>query len=330
MRVLVTGMGGELGTRVAQILESDPKVKDILGVDFVPPRRRLQRAEFTRIDPLNTERQERIITEFAPQWVLHFGVYEPHSRMAPQEADSRTRHSTVTSLRAAAKGGALERVVVRSGLEIYGRGGARARVPDASVPVAPSSLYGRMVRRVESVAAAIGRRNDIPVAAIRMAPVLGSHVPSPLGRILRLPAVPIPAFADPPFSLCAPEDACQAMVRAAQLGLDGPINVVGPGAASPWQIVRFGNRIPIPVMGALWSLAGRGTEVVGAPMPDHVSELLSAGRTGDTGRVGELGLESLTPTQVIAHDVSEWADGVTRQQPAIAVAGGTDACRQGS
>ncbi|MGB2757606.1 MAG: NAD-dependent epimerase/dehydratase family protein [Acidimicrobiia bacterium] len=320
MRVLVTGMGGELGTRVAQILEADPKVTDILGVDFVPPRRRLQRAEFTRIDPLNAERQEKVIAEFAPQWVVHFGVYEPHSRMAPQEADARTRHSTVSSLRAAAKGGALERVVVRSGLEIYGRGGARARVPDESVPVAPSSLYGRMCRRVESVATAIGRRHEVPVAAIRMAPVLGSHVPSPLGRILRLPAVPIPAFADPPFSLCAPEDACQAMVRAVQRGLDGPINVVGPGAASPWQIVRFGNRIPIPVVGPLWALAARGTEVVGAPMPDHVSELLSAGRTGDTGRIGELGMDSLTPTQVIAHDVYEWAEVVTIKPTSLAVA----------
>ena len=35
--VLVTGMGGELGTRVAQLLEEEPSVTDIVGVDFVPP-----------------------------------------------------------------------------------------------------------------------------------------------------------------------------------------------------------------------------------------------------------------------------------------------------
>ncbi len=320
MRVLVTGMGGELGTRVAQILEADTKVDDIIGVDFVPPRRRLKRAEFTRVDPLNTQRMEKVITEFAPQWVVHFGVYEPHSRMAPHEADKRTRASTVSTLRAAAKGGALERIVVRSGLEIYGRGGGRSRVPDEAAPVAPSTLYGRMCRRVESVTVSIGRRHDVPVAAIRMAPVLGSHVPSPLGRILRLPAVPVPVMVDPPFSLCAPEDACQAMVNAVRYGVDGPVNLVGPGAASPWQIVRLGGRIPIPVIGPLWSLAARGTEVVGAPMPDHVIELLSAGRTGDTGRVGELNMDPLVPTQTIAQDVFAWADVVTMTPQPLAVA----------
>ncbi len=320
MRVLVTGMGGELGTRVAQLLESNTKIREILGVDFVPPRRRLHRAEFTRIDPLNTQRQEKVIAEFAPQWVVHFGVYEPHSRMAPSEADARTRSSTVSALRAAVNGGALERIVVRSGLEIYGRGGARSRVPDESVPVAPSTLYGRMCRRVESVAASIGQRHEIPVAAIRMATVLGSHVPSPLGRILRLPAVPVPAFADPPFSLCAPEDACQAMVRAVNLGIDGPINVIGGGAASPWQIVRVGNRVPIPLLGPAWSLAARGTELVGAPMPDHVAELLSSGRTGDNGRVGELAMDPLTSTQSIAHDLFDWADVVQLKPQQVAVA----------
>ena len=51
LRVLVTGMGGELGTRVAQMLEERPEVGEIVGCDFVPPRRRLRRSEFRRIDP---------------------------------------------------------------------------------------------------------------------------------------------------------------------------------------------------------------------------------------------------------------------------------------
>ena len=50
MRVLITGMGGELGTRVAQLLEARTDVTEILGVDFVPPRRRLRRSEFRRRD----------------------------------------------------------------------------------------------------------------------------------------------------------------------------------------------------------------------------------------------------------------------------------------
>ena len=55
-KILVTGMGGELGTRVAQLLEQKTWATEIVGVDFVPPRRRLRRAEFRRIDPRDRDK----------------------------------------------------------------------------------------------------------------------------------------------------------------------------------------------------------------------------------------------------------------------------------
>src|SRR5436853_4985676 len=86
VRVLVTGMGGETATRVAQMLEARPDVEEIVGFDFVPPRRRLRRAEFKRIEPGDRDRLVDFVTEFAPDAVAHFGVYEPDSRMGPREA----------------------------------------------------------------------------------------------------------------------------------------------------------------------------------------------------------------------------------------------------
>ena len=77
-KVLVTGMGGELGTRVAQLLEQRSWATEIIGVDFVPPRRRLRRAEFRRIDPRPaTAVGVEFVEEVAPNVVAHFGVYEP-------------------------------------------------------------------------------------------------------------------------------------------------------------------------------------------------------------------------------------------------------------
>ena len=66
MRVLVTGMGGELGTRVAQLLEGRREVTEVAGFDFVPPRRRLRRATFARIDPRDRDRLVAFVTDFAP------------------------------------------------------------------------------------------------------------------------------------------------------------------------------------------------------------------------------------------------------------------------
>jgi UDP-glucose 4-epimerase len=308
MRVLVTGMGGEIGTRVAQMLEERPEVSEIAGFDFVPPRRRLRTATFKRIDPRDRDRLVAFVTEFAPMAVAHFGVYEPDSRMSPRDALMATEACTVHALGAAARAGALERVAVRSGLDVYGRGRGHPLVPDEDAPLAPTTLYGRMCIEVESVAAGIARRHGLSVSALRYAVVAGSHIPSPLGRILRLPAVPVPAFADPAFSLLDRDDAARAMVEALLRRHDGPLNVVGPGATSPWQAVRFGGRIPIPVVGPGWNLAARSAELLGAPVPEHVLELLQHGRTADGSRaIAELELGFVRPTQEVLADLYEWA-----------------------
>ncbi len=310
MRVLVTGMGGELGTRVAQLLEERDDVTEIAGCDFVPPRRRLRRAEFRRIDPRRRERLRDFVLDFAPTHVAHFGVYEPASRLSPDDASARTELATVTALSAAARTGRLEYVVVRSGLEVYGPRQNRASIPDESVPPAPRSPYGSSLLRVETVAAGLGRRHGVAIGALRYAPVVGSHVPSPLGRLLRLPVVPVSATNDPPFSLVHPEDACRAMVAALVHGHDGPLNIVGPGAASPWQAVRLGGRIPLPVIGPLWGAASRSAELLGAAIAPHVVELLRSGRTGAGEAAAVLGLGTLRSTQEVLTDLYEWAEVV--------------------
>ena len=255
--VLVTGMGGELGTRVAQLLEEKSWATEIIGVDFVPPRRRLRRAEFRRIDPRDRDRLVAFVEEVAPNVIAHFGVYEPSSRMTPGSAAERTELCTIAALSAAAHAGNLEYVVIRSGLEVYGPRSHHASVPDESVMPAPATPYGASLLSVEAIAAGVRARSGIGVCAMRYAPVVGSHVPSPVGRLLRLPAVPVPAFADPPFSLLHPDDAATAMVAAIERRHDGPLNVVGTGAATPWQAARLGGRIPLPVLPPLWNATSR-------------------------------------------------------------------------
>jgi UDP-glucose 4-epimerase len=146
------------------------------------------------------------------------------------------------------------------------------------------------------------------VAALRLAPVVGSHTPSPLGRLLRLPAVPVPAFADPAFCVLHQLDAARAWVEALVRGHDGPLNVVGSGAASPWQAVRLGGRVPVPMAGPAWDVARRVAELAGAPVPAHVLELLRHGRAGDGSRaVHALGLTDMRPTQDVLAELFEWA-----------------------
>lgn len=320
MRVLITGMGGELGTRVAQLLEERREVTEIFGVDFVPPRRRLRRSEFRRIDPRDREKLAAFVMDVAPQAVAHVGIYEPASRLPPRMAARYTYACAVAALGAAARAGNLERIAVRSGIAAYGRGPGRPGVPDEDAPVAPTTPFGRSLLAVEALAADLGRRHGIPVAALRMATIAGSHMPSPLGRVLRLPAVPVPAMADPVFQLLHAEDAALSMVAALLADVDGPLNIVGPGAASVWQAVRLGGRIPIPISGPLWSVAAQAVELAGAPMPPHVVELLTRGSAADGSRaVDVLGLNALRSTHDVCIELYEWAT-VTPLRSDIAIA----------
>ena len=317
MRVLVTGMGGHLGTRVAQLLEERADVEAVVGFDLAPPRRRLRRATFTRIDPRDRERLIAFVRDFAPTAVAHFGVYEPAARLGVRTAGPASEDCTVNALGAAVRAGALEHVVVRSGLEVYGRGRRRSEVPDEGAVLGPASPFGRTCLDVEAHAASLSRRHGIPVAALRLAPVSGSRAPSPIGRLLRLPAVPVPALADPPFQLLHTDDAARAMVAALLRRAEGAFNVVGPGAASPWQAVHLGRRIPVPTWGPGWPAAARAAEVLGAPVPAHVIDLMRRGLVADDTRARtELGLVDLVPTQQVLADLFAWAS-VTPVAPVV-------------
>ena len=90
MRVLVTGLGGELGTRVALLLEARADVEAIVGIDIEPPRRYLTRTDFHRIDPRDRARNVALVREFEPTVVAHVGTYEPNARCSPKAAVERT------------------------------------------------------------------------------------------------------------------------------------------------------------------------------------------------------------------------------------------------
>jgi UDP-glucose 4-epimerase len=242
---------------------------------------------------------------------VHLGVYEPDARCGPRAARERTDAAADAVLGAVADSPGVESVVVRSGIEVYGRGAGAVTVPDESVALAPRSAFGRSLARVEWRAGHAAAAGAL-VTVLRLAPVIGPHVPSPLGRYLRLPVVPFNALADPPFSVVHHEDAARAVVTALLAKRPGTFNVVAPGAVTVSQAARLGGRVPLPLAGPSWLVARRLADLAGAPVPDHLVELLGRGRTADGGRAGSvLGIAPARPTREVVRLVHEWAP-VTR------------------
>ncbi len=277
-----------MGSRVALMLEAEPWVGALAGIDVDPPRRRLRKAEFHLIQPSNRDRIVDVVTTFNPHVLIHIAVWEPFSRATPALAKRLTAEATTAVVGAAAECPALEHLVVRSGTEVYGRARNAPTRPDESTPLAPTSDYGCTLAGIEASAAAVAKRIGITTTALRLAPVLGPHVPSPLGRLLRQPAVPFSLLADAPFDVIMETDAARAFVAAAARRVNGPVNAVAPGAITALQAILRGKRIPIPLIGPEWQIARRISQMFGAPVPDHVIELMHRGRLADGGRMEEL------------------------------------------
>ncbi len=285
-RVFVSGVGGELGTQIASLLENEPWVGSLAGIDANPPRARFKRMEFHRIHPHEHDRIVSTVMDFDPHVLVHAAVWEPNSRAAPKLAAELTDSAATSILGAAAECASLEHVVVRSAISVYGKDSLTR--PDEDAPLRPTSGWGHTAAEIERIAASVGTRIGVGVGIVRLAPVLGPHVPSPLGRLLRLSAVPFNVFGDPSFAVIRQNDAAQAMVAAARERLAQPVNVVASGSVTASQAAHRGRRLAIPTFGPQWIIARRVAALAGAPIPDQVAETLIHGRLADNGRMREL------------------------------------------
>lgn len=287
-RVLVTGMGGELGSLVASHLERAEWVSDIAGCDVDPPRRLLRRARFERVAHTDQRRITSLVRTFNPHVIVHMGVWEPHARLATNEARAHTESFARAVFDAAHEVEALESVVVRSGVEIYGASTHSPRIAVESTPILPNTIYGHMLNVIEHQANDLHIARGVPVCTLRLAPVLGPHVPSPLGRLLRLPAVPYHSMGNPAFCVVEDHDAAHAFCSAAEREVHGIVNIVANGAISVLRAAMVGRRVPIPSFGPGWWMARSVSSAAGAPVPDHVADLLGNGRLAASNEAAHL------------------------------------------
>ncbi|MEY4401910.1 MAG: hypothetical protein RL072_1775 [Actinomycetota bacterium] len=278
-RLLVVGVGSELGSLATALLEQQGRFGDVHGIDVHPPRRRLRRTTFHRVEHSDTVHFVREVTSIRPDVVVHLGVWEPHARLGTKEARLATGNYATSLCEALAGLAGLSRVVVRSGIEVYGS--HAGRVHDEHSAIAPTSTYGHMLSSLEAMIAEAAP-STATTTVLRLAPVIGAHVPSPLGRLLRLPFVPVDPTSRAQFQVVADDDAARAVVHAALNGRHEAVNVVAESPVRISAVMRQGRRLPVPVLPLTWPIASSLASLAGAPLPDHVRELLQHGRLART------------------------------------------------
>src|ERR687889_20697 len=116
---MVTGVSRYLGGRFAQLLQADPDISRVIGVDVVPPKQDLGDAEFVRADIRNPI-ISKVITQADVDTVVHMSVIA-----TPVGAGGRATMKeinvigTMQLLAACQKAPSLRKFVVKSSTAVY-------------------------------------------------------------------------------------------------------------------------------------------------------------------------------------------------------------------
>ena len=312
--VLVVGVSRHLGGAFARRLSRDESIDRIIGVDVVPPRHGIGRAEFMRAD-IRSPLVGRIISGNSVDTVVHIGVIA-----TPRAGGGRSTQKeinvigTMQLLAACQRAESVTKLVVKSTAGVYG---SSPRDPamfteDMSAKRMPRSGWARDSVEVEGYVRGLSRRRpDMEITTLRFANVIGPRIRTAFTDHFSLPVIPIPLGYDARLQFVHEDDCVAAMAHAVHAPGVGPVNVAGDGIITATQAANIAGRpfvlVPRMTTGMIADVAKRfGLVDIGSDQLD----MMTFGRGLDTTRMREtLGFEPAYSTRAAYEDFARATKG---------------------
>jgi UDP-glucose 4-epimerase len=285
--VLVTGVSRDLGARFASSLAAEEQV-EVVGLDVIPPRHDLGKANFVRADIRNPV-IAKVIAARRVDTVVHLAVVA-----APGRAGGRSSMKeinvigTMQLLAACQRAETIQKLIVQSSISVYG---SSPRDPakfteDMSPRAQPRTGFGKDSVEIESYVRGLARRRpDVVVTTLRLANLMGAGVDSQVTRYLSLPLVPRVMGFDARLQFLHPSDAIDALLLVTHRDVPGTFNVGAPDIVTLSQALRKMGRPTLSVPRAAAPLVA--TVVRQARLVDFSADQVDAltyGRAMDTSR----------------------------------------------
>jgi UDP-glucose 4-epimerase len=291
--VLVTGVSRDLGSHFARSLAADEHI-EVVGIDVIPPRQDLGKADFVRADIRNPVISKVIATR-GVDTVVHLAVVAAPGAGGRSSMKEINVIGTMQLLAACQKAETFRKLVVQSSISVYG---ASPRDPakfteDMSARAQPRTGFGKDSLEIESYVRGLGRRRpDVVVTTLRLANLMGAGVDSHVTRYLSLPVVPRVMGFDARLQFLHPNDAVAALLLATSRDVPGTFNVGAADIVTLSQALRKMSRPSVLVPQSAAPLVA--TLVRQARLVDFSTDQIDAltyGRAMDTSRfTAETGL----------------------------------------
>jgi UDP-glucose 4-epimerase len=309
-RVLITGVGSQVGSLLAARLESDPEVEHVAGLDTRPPKVALERTEFIEADIRDPE-----IARLIPPTGADTLVHEQIVRQPGPGMGSRTMHDvnvmgTLQLLAACEQVPTLRTIVVRGSAGIYG---AEPHAPqffeEEMARMFPlRTRFQRDVAEIENYFETYARRHPgVSCTMLRYQPAIGPGLRTQITRYLSQPVCPTYMGFDPRIQLVDIEDALESIVAAVRNPVQGAVNVAGPGTIGLSRMIRLAGRRALPIASPLFgAVTSTGQRLGLDTQSEDFERLLRYGRGVDTRRLTEE--VGYTPLHTTVQAVESWIE----------------------
>jgi UDP-glucose 4-epimerase len=268
-RVVITGISTRWGGELARVLERDPGVDYVAGIDTHTPQVSLDRTELIEAD-LRNPALSRLLPSTEADTIVHCGILlYPEPGRPPRVLHEINVIGTLQLLAACERTPTLRHVIVRGSAAIYGCEGAAPQffTEDRAQAEPLRTRFQRDISELEEYFANFARRHpDLTCTMLRFQPEIAADLDAPLVRYLSLPVVPVQLGYDPRLQLLHADDANGALAVAVADPVRGPINVAPDGSISLSRMLRILGRPVLPIPHPLFE-----------PMMERLGRRLGAG-----------------------------------------------------
>ena len=250
-RIAITGASSFLGERFLRRLIRDGHGDDIVVIDVAEPSISEGSIHFRRVDLTEPAADQAMLDLFKADGIetlVHMAFFTS-PRRDTTNAHELESIGTLAVLAAAAAAN-VKNVVMRSFTFVYG---ARAQNPALireETPLPSRAALGWLRDKVEAEehAASFAKRYpDMAVRVLRFAPLLGPYLRTFYTRIFDRRLVPTLMGYDPLLQLLHPDDAEEALVRAAFSDARGVFNITPRGVLPLATGIHLSGKVPAPV-----------------------------------------------------------------------------------